>query len=384
MTILRRYSKELTIFVSGLLLRAGYWLYSGTFRGGDWGSYSEACTLWANDPLGIITAHKGILYSGFTFPFCHVLSLPGTTADTWVMIQIVLSAAACVIIYRTGRLLIDETAGFIAGFGLVVLWDTWLWTTVLYSTAMLTFAMVITLWAFAHYHRSGSIYAKFGLFTAFALVSISHPFGPPIVIGWIIYEIWPNFAPYGRRIFNHRIIPLMIGLSSFGLLSYAIERYWFPTRWYRGEVVYDDPTYSIPVEEASSFLDFVIVNHVYALAIPVARSLLFFVPFFPRHSFSHILLNLVTYTPILFVSIYGAYRAWFDRRDLFRYLVTPGIMMVGVTAIYTVSWDLRYRAVLGPSMVLLVGYVFSEHISMGEISDQLKTVIETGRHRYTE
>lgn len=142
------------------MLRIGYWVYRGTIRGGDWGGYSEACTVWATDPVGILSAHKGIFYAGFSFPFCQVLTLPGLTVDSWVMIQIVLSSVACVIVYLTGRLLMNRTAGVVAGFGLVVLWDTWRWTTLLYSTAMMTFAMACCLWAFARYHHSGSSRAK--------------------------------------------------------------------------------------------------------------------------------------------------------------------------------------------------------------------------------
>ena len=359
------YIAEIAIFLLALLLRLGYWRYAGTQFGGDWSGYSEACTVWATDPLGILTAHKGILYAGFTLPFCQVLSLPATTVNTWVAIQIILSALACIVVYRTGRLLVDDTAGLVAGFGLAILWDTWLWTRTLYSTAMFTVAMVCCLWAFAHYQRSGSWPAKTALFAAFGFLSVTHPLGPPIVLGWVVYDVRPQFAAASRRIFTHRSIPAMASLSSLALGLYAANRYWLPDRWYRGEVVYNDPTYSIPVQEAPTFVEFLVTNHVYALAIPVARALLFFVPFFPRNSLARIGLNLVTYTPLLLIAGYGAYRVWHERRDLFRYLVTPAVVLLAITAVYTVSWDLRYRAVLGPCVVLLAGYIISENVSDG-------------------
>lgn len=355
---IRRYWREILIFASALFLRLSYWAYKGTWAGGDAGSYREACTIWANNPLGIITAHKGIFYAGFTFPYCHILRLPGATADSWVLIQITLSALSCVIIYRTGRRLINETAGLFAAAGLVILYDMFLWTTLLYSTAMLTFAMVCSLWAFSRYHYSGSGPAKLALLTSFAFMSISHPFGPPIVLGWVLSDITPIGS--SRRIFNHRIIPIGVGISSVGLLLYALERYGLAGRFYSGNIMYQ--TYSLPVQEASSFFEFIVTNHIYAVAIPIARMLLFFVPFVPRNSMARIIVNLSTYTPILIIAIYGAYRAWNDRRDLFRYFVMPGLMTVALTAVYIVSYDLRYRAVLGPPMVLLMGYELSERI----------------------
>jgi 4-amino-4-deoxy-L-arabinose transferase-like glycosyltransferase len=257
------------------VLRIGYWVYRRTIRGGDWGGYSEACTVWATDPVGILSAHKGIFYAGFSFPFCQVLTLPGLTVDSWVMMQILLSSVACVIVYRTGRLLMNRTAGVVAGFGLVVLWDTWLWTTLLYSTAMMTFAMVCCLWAFARYHHSGSWRAKLLLLLSFGFLFVSHPMGPPIVLGWILYDIKPEFAAASRRILKHRIIPAVAGLSSCALLAYAAYRYWLPSRWYQGEVIYNDPTYAIPVEEAPTLVGFLITNHIYAIAIPIARVLFY-------------------------------------------------------------------------------------------------------------
>ncbi|WP_277542505.1 hypothetical protein [Haloarcula laminariae] len=81
-SVLRRYAPEGGIFLLALVLRVGYWLYSGTKTGGDWSGYAQACTLWATDPLSIVTAHKGIFYAGFSFPFCQVISVPGATLDT--------------------------------------------------------------------------------------------------------------------------------------------------------------------------------------------------------------------------------------------------------------------------------------------------------------
>lgn len=375
-SLLRQFLPEITIFGLALFLRVGYWLYAGTQFGGDWDGYSEACSIWATDPLGILTAHKGVLYAGFTFPFCQVLALPGTTVETWVLIQITLSALACVIVYRTGRILVDDTAGLVAGFGLAILWDTFLWTRTLYSTAMFTFAMVCCLWAFAHYQESGSWTTKLALFAAFGFLSITHPLGPPIVLGWLVYDVHPQFAAASRRLFEHRVVPAVASLSSVVLGVYAADRYWLPDRWYRGEVVYNDPTYSIPVQEAPTFIEFLVTNHVYAMAIPVARVLLFFVPFFPRNSLARIGLNLATYTPLLLAGSYGAYRVWDERRDLFRYLVTPAIVLLAITAVYTVSWDLRYRAVLGPSMVLLTGYVVSESVQLASMWRQVHTAVE--------
>jgi len=365
----RDYWKEILIFISALTLRVSYWAYKGTWAGGDAGAYRRACAIWAENPLGIVTAHKGIFYSGFTFPYCHVLSIPGATADWWVLIQITLSALGCVIVYRTGRRLMNETAGLFAAGGLVILYDTFLWTTLLYSTAMLTFAMICSLWAFSWYQDSGSLRAQAALLASFAFICVSHPFGAPIVLGWVLSDIMPLGS--SRQIFSHRVIPTGVAVSSVGMLLYALDRYYLPARFYSGAVVYDG--YAIPVQQASSFFEFIITNHIYAAAIPIARMTFFFAPFFPRNSTARIMVNLSTYTPILIIAIYGAYRTWTHRRDLFRYLVLPGIMSLALTAVYIVSWDLRYRAVLGPPMVLLMGYAVAEYIPKDILPKQLRS-----------
>jgi hypothetical protein len=120
----RRWLAPVAIFSVALILRLAYWAYKGTWRGGDWGGYSAACDLWATDPIGIVTAHKGIQYVGFTGPFCAVQSVPGATADTWVAIQITLSAFACVLVYWAAGELVDDRAGVVAGLVLASVEDT--------------------------------------------------------------------------------------------------------------------------------------------------------------------------------------------------------------------------------------------------------------------
>jgi hypothetical protein len=222
---------------------------------------------------------------------------------------------------------------------------------------MLTLAMACTLWAFARYDAYGTGRSKTVLAICLCFLAVTHPLGGPIVFGWVISETIPPLSTAGRRLFDSRLVPRLALVSPLALLPHAIQRRNLLSRWYIGEVVANDPTYAIPVEETSSLAEFLVSNHVLVVAIPIARVTLFFVPWFPRNSLARIAVNTATYLPILLVACYGAYLAWDDRPDLVRYLVTPAVVMLGVTALLFVSWDLRYRAVLGPPMAMLVGYV---------------------------
>jgi len=307
-------------------------------------------------PSGFVTAHKNIFYSGFTGPFCTFLSLPGTTPETWVPVQITLSALACVLVYRAGVLLVDRTTGVVSGFGLAVLWDSWLWTTVLYSTAIFSFAMACCLYAWARFAESPSRRTRLGVGVASVFLALSHPWGAPLVVGWVVSETTPRLASIGPRLFDGSLLPRLVSVASLALVPYGATRHDLPKHWLRGEIVANDPTYMLGVEPASSVYGFVTANPVQTLLLPVLRVALFFVPFFPRNSTPRIFLNSVTYPPLLLLAFYGAYRAARERVDLFRYAATPGVVMLGITAMMFVSWDLRYRTVLGPCIAVLAGY----------------------------
>jgi len=375
---IRRYVPAMTIFVLAFILRFGYWAYKGTSPGGDFSGYLAACEVWATNPLGIITAHKGIFYAGFTGPFCAVQALPGATVNMWVAIQITLSAVACLLVYDAGTRLINRRAGIVAGLTLTILWDTFLWTTLLISTATFTFAMALSLWGIAWYRDSPTRRRLVGVFAAFALLATAHPFGPPIIVGWIVWEATDRID-VDLRLFDHRTLPAVVGSLSILLLPYAATRYGILPRLYKGQVIANDPTYRIPVEAGSSLTEFLLTNHILVLAIPAARVGLFFVPFLPRNSIARIVLNLATFTPTLLVACYGTYLAWGDRPDLVRYLVTPAVVMLAITAMLFVSWDLRYRAVLGPPMALLVGYAASQTMFVDLLLERVSAVLPLGR-----
>lgn len=353
-----QYRTELLLFFLAALARFGYWILSGTTHGGDFGAYSAACNIWFTNPVGIITAHKGIVYAGFTLPFCSVYSLPFTTIETWIILQMLVSALGVVLVYRTGTLLINWNAGLVAGLALAVLWDTFQWTTVLYSDAMFTFAMILCLWTFARYREYGTTRARAEPLLALGFFAVTRPFGFPIVIGWIVYEVWPSNEFVDAQIFARNWIP--IGSLALIVLSIPliIKRRNLVEKWSRGWIVVNDATYTyaLPSPNEGSLLGLIIANHVHVLVLAAAKVVMFFAPFVPRHSTFHILVNIVTYVPIVGVGLVGAYLVWRNRPDLFRYLVTPILVTLAITALTFVSCDFRYRAPLGPVFALLAGY----------------------------
>lgn len=355
---LSRYRTELFLFLVAVLARGSYWAVNGTFPGGDWNAYRAACELWWTDPVAILTARKGVVYSGFTLPFCSVYGLPFTTVDTWVVLQIAISALGVVLIYRAGTILMNRTAGIVAGLALAVLWDTFQWTVVLYSDAMFTFAMAFCLWAFARYHQFGTTRSKVLLIFGFGFLTVSRPFGFPIVVGWILYEMWPSSRFVDVRIFARKWIPIGSAAMAVAAIPWVIDRYHLVNTWSEGAVVINDPTYAyqLPSPNEGSMLGLVIANHIHVLVLAAYKVVMFFAPFLTRHSMIHIVANVVTYIPIVGLGLVGAVLVWRNRPDIFRYAVTPILVTLLITAVTFVSWDFRYRAPLGPAFALLAAY----------------------------
>lgn len=346
------------LFVFAVLVRLGNWFVMGTALGGDWKAYQQACHLWWSNPIGILTAKKGVVYAGFTFPFCSITELPFTTVDTWVVIQILVSGLSVVLVYLTGASLMNRSAGTIAGIMLALLWDTFQWTTVLYSDAMFTFTIALALWVFTRYRQSGSRRVKIALLLSFGFVIITRPYGFPIVLGWIAYDIFPASRYVERPVFDTRLV----GLTGIALtvlaVPFIVERYELFERWARGWTIINDQTYvyNLPVTQDTSLVGFLVGNHVHLVVLAIIKLVFFFLPFLPRHSTMHILINAVTFVPVYLLGMAGLYLAWRNEKELFRYLATPILVTLAITAITFVSWDFRYRAPLGPPIALLAGY----------------------------
>ncbi|MGB9931518.1 hypothetical protein [Haloarcula amylolytica] len=362
----------LFVFIVALLARTAYWIYGGTAVGADTNGYLRACEVLATEgPVAFVFGHKGILYSGFTVPLCSVLSIPGATFDLWVIVQILLASLGSVLIYKIGTELVDRPAGVLSGLAMAVLWDTFQWDVYVLSDSLFTFGMVLVLGALAWHHREETTASRVAVFATMGYLLVSRPHGFPIVMGWVLYDLFPKGDKRRLGLFSTRWIPLLGGASLVAAIPYAVQRYYLLDVWESGELIIYESGYAYPyVSEATGgIVGFVLSNLHHLLVMGILKTGLFFIPALPRHSAVHIAVNLVTYLPITAVGFVGLAQAWKNDFRLFRMWASPVIVLAGVTAVTFVSWDLRYRAPLGPVFALAFGYAVTTTLPLGDTDD---------------
>lgn len=348
------------IFAFALLARLGFWAYNGTIVGND--DYSQVCSLWFSDPVAGLFAHKGILYAGFTVPRCAFLQLPGTTAQGWIAVQILLSAVGCVLLYRIGVALVDFETGLFAGVALAVLWDTFFWDVSTLSDSLFTFALVLAAWSLVNYSRNPSTRNRIGAFVALGYLAITRPHGIAFVLGWLAFDLFPVGSDRRLGLFSGRLVPgIPFALAPAGL-PYVVERYDLVDVWQSGWIVIFDSSlfvYDFPTQGDPGFVEFAVGNVHHVFVMGVLKVVFFFAPFVPRHSLVHILINAVTMLPVYVLGFAGMVRARRRCYPLFRLCIGPVVGILIVTAVTFVSYDFRYRAPVGPLFALACGYFLS-------------------------
>lgn len=352
---------DLTL-ISGIALvgRLGYWLMKGTKVGMDTPTYTSTCDVWLSAPLTFPRPQN----SGFTVPFCLVTEVLNFHWDAWIALQIAFSIGACYLVYEIATNHLDRTAGIVAGISMAVLWDSFQWTIYILTDAVFVVFVTFALWAVSRYDEARNQRRLVVSWIALLLTIFTRPYGLPIVLGWLVYDLLPRDNRYRFEIIPHPYIGIV-----FGILSFIFVLSQYPTfltdkiiaLWADGQLVHDAPsfTYDYIYITDPSALEFVVFNLPQMLLVSLLRVLLFFVPVLPRWSTIHNIVNLFTLVPMFLASLVAVVDLWRRDRRLLRLWTMPLVMILLVVAVTFVDWDWRYRAPAAPVFSLLTGYTAS-------------------------
>lgn len=354
-----------SVFAFALALRIGYWSMKGTQISPDTSGFVRVCSGWANEPIALLLSYRGLLFAGFTLPFCGVRALTGGVADAWVVFQLVVSALSCVLVFDAGRRLFTYRAGVVAGVGLAVLFETFSWSIWLLSDTLFVFGISLSIWALALHRTHRTSRTRVTALLCLAWTATIRPFGLPIVLAWLLFDaLPPRYRDYRPGILPRTLalpavvvggvslVVLLLGLREFLVDSRIVEYY------AEGVVIVNDPTfdYHYTAVRSDSLIGFVVANLPHLVTVSAIRTGVFYLPFVLRFDALHIAVNVVTYLPMVVASLIGAAYLIRERRPEAVTLLVPVVAVTLIVAVTWLSFGFRYRAPLGPVFALLTGY----------------------------
>lgn len=358
------------IFSLAFVGRVGYWFIDGTGVNPSTGTFLNFCHLDVGKHMTEILGQEAaefFLYAGYWVPLCLVQSAPLGSPDVMVFIQIVASSLACVVVFDIGRRHVNLLAGAVAGVALAILFDGFVWTTRLLGDSTLVFVLVLSIWALGRYVDNPTKRNRVIVWICFGYLSVTRPYGFPIVAGWIAYDLLPRDNSHRFELFPYRKVALGVLAISIPVALYLLTRWgsnFLPDFWTAGTLVANDPafpTYPFELRETDSFAALIILNIHHIIAMGVLKILAFFVPVVPRFSILHNILNIFTFIPVYAIGIGGIVTLYRNDRELLSLWVTPLLVILGIISVTFVDYSWGYRAPTGPLFALITGYVVAEH-----------------------
>jgi len=361
------------LFVFSLTASLGYWFAEGfgVRLIGDATWPVEVCQTLTTEP-GSLLSFGTITRLSFLTPYCVVYRATGGNLRIWILIQIVLYAAAVVLLYRIGRDASGRTAGLVTAGSAAVLWETFRFTLRPQADAFFIVALVFAIYALTRYLRDewSLVWALGGI----VVLVFARPVGPAVVLGWGLLSLLPAGSRFrlplgfGRRGGALLVVALVVAIYSSELVSLTsgleFNLYSF---WERGIVVTHttEPTYvyEYTPRPADSMVAFVLFNLDHLVVMGLLRVAWVFVPVLSRWSTLHIVVNLFTLLPVVAVGFVGLYDSVVSRatRPLQLWGV-PFVMLLTVIAVTWLDGGFNYRAPITVLFALFCGFAVGERV----------------------
>jgi len=363
-----------------LAFRLALWATEGVRVVGDASYWVTRC-----DDL-LIAEHilsSDVLYSGFFLPYCGFVHLPGGTTERWILVQIVLSSASCILLYQVGRRLVNRGAGIVAGTALALTYQGFHYVTRPQSEAYFTVVAVVALWALVVYRNEPSMSNRLLALGCLALLSFTRPNGVALVAGYLLLDLVVGNAEYRLNLLSSRA-PVLLVLALFAALAFARFRgallgdFLPVASWTRGIIVTGHVTYEYSPRAANGALTFVLFNLHHVLAMAALRALWFFVPVLSGWSLPHIVINLLTVAPLTAAAVISLPTIVRRRPDIATVCVPPIAMTLLVVMLIFVPGPRKY---LGPVIAvygILAGYLVTEHPLFAPARERLSRYIDRG------
>ncbi|WEL16677.1 SAM-dependent methyltransferase [Halorhabdus sp. SVX81] len=378
---MRAFFTALTISAAALGVRLFYFFRRGVVTPPDSSGYLQQCAASINSPFVLLSGDKGLEYAGFLVPFCGLANVTGTPL-AWVAIQLLLGSLTAGILYLTGRRLFSARAGVVAGGLWVLMWDAFRWDVALLSDSVFVFIVALTMYAFAYYQDEGSTFSRVAVLLGLGYMSITRPFGPPILIGWLAWDLLgdndrrrtgllPNrFALIGGTVAISVVLILFTTRTAW-ITDHVFDVYRNGWIFWKGRNAELIGSYTYDVTEATGFFSFVISNihHLFVMGAIKVVMLFYPGPLYVQNSPGWFAIHLVSLLPTILLGWLGVVKLLWDRHRAQSVVLTPIVVVTGIVAVTFIDAGWRYRAPLLPAMCLAAGYAFIRSNALMQLWD---------------
>lgn len=338
------------LFAFALAVRAAYWAATGTATAADSDDFLLCDPIARGD---LAPALAMVEYLGFVLATCAFLAAGGTM-ETWPIVQVLLGAAACVLLYEATRRALGDVAGVVAGLSLAVLWETFQWDVYYLTENLAVFALCLALWSATLHKAHPSRRSAARLAGALALLAVARPFGVPVIVGWLAWDMVPRRLPR-LGLVRRPIVALAIALALAGMVAMSPFRSTWTSNdvagaWRDGVVMWDDPTYDLDYtpRAGEGLVGFALANPDHLLVLASAKVAVFFLPVAERFSLAHNAVNLAVLAPMMALGVAGLAVLARERPEVARLWATPLAVLLVLVAATFLDYDWRYRAPAGP------------------------------------
>lgn len=366
----------LLLSVSALAVRGIYFFRRGRITPPDSGTYLGLCEASKTTPLVLLTGDYGIEYAGFLLPFCGLTNLTGSTLP-WVAVQILLGSVTAGLLFLSGRRLFSSRAGIVAGGLWVFVWDAFRWDVALLSDSVFVFAVALSIYALAYYRDEGTLRARAGVFATLALLTITRPFGGPLLVGWVLWNLLPDDDPRQIRLFGRKIaiggaiVAIVVMVVVFSTRTawasdHVLDVYRNGWIFWQGRNQVVVGSYAYTPTPAPTLPAFVVTNAAPIAVMGIIKTVTLFYPgpLYVRASPFWFAMHLASLLPAVVFGWIGIVNLVRNRHPSVSVVVTPIAVVTGIVALTFIDAGWRYRAPLLPALFLTAGYGVATNVRL--------------------
>lgn len=366
---------SLSLFAIALVIRVAHWLRAGYAMARtppDTESYVSACTVLLSDPVSIVSNLKGPAYLGFTVPFCGFRAVVSESFQSWLAVQVLLSAVGVVLVYLTAKSVLGHGPGIVSALALAISYDAFKWDIAVLAESLTIFAVALSVWAYTMYRKNLSRRYRTLTGISWLWLALLRPHGVPVVVGWLVSDaVLARVRGTTPLVSSAYVTAGFVALLSLvpintirrgGAKSGSISGAW-SEGWviFKGKPRFFIPQYEPAAVTSSDPVEFLLNLPDLAILFTL-RGLAFFNPII---TFSYSgpdwrLFHTISLLAVIPLAIVGFGKLLYERRiELIQLWTIPMLMLLGVIVVSFISQTYRYRAAANPVFALLVGVAVS-------------------------